>query len=941
MYIRRSVFILFILSFLISGCAIDQKPALKIDYEKFILDNGLEVILHQDKSDPIVSVAIQYHVGSNREKKGRTGLAHLFEHMLFQESQHVGQDQFFKKIEDAGGTLNGGTWNDGTIYYEVVPKNALEMVLWLESDRMGFLLSTVTQEAFENQQSVVQNEKRQAVDNVPYGHTEYIIGKLLYPENHPYNWQVIGSFEDLQNTTIEDVHNFFKTWYGPNNATLVLAGDYDKVQTVEWIKKYFGELKASPPITDAEPQHVQIPETKRAFHQDDFAQSPELNMIFPSVENYHQDSYALDMLGELLSEGKKAPLYQVMVEDKKLAPSVSAFQNSLEIAGEFRFTVRAFPDINLSEVEKAIFEALEKFEQEKFTDMDLARIKAKIETNFYNGISSVLGKSFQLAIYNEYAGSPDFITRDIQNSLDVTETDIWRVYNQYIKGKNFILTSFVPKSKLNLVAENSQRYPITEDKILTDAQKPKSTASEKTIEKIASGFDRSVEPGKGPTPEITIPDIWTHSYQNGLKIFGIEHKELPLVQFSLTIKGGLLMDNLNKVGVANLITDLMMEGTKNKTPLELEEAIDDLGSSISMFTGNESITIRVNTLSSNLENIYKLFEEILLEPRWDTKEFERVKLETIETINRRSVNPSSVASNVYLKLLYGSKHALGHSTLGTEKSVSNIRIADLQNYYNNNFSQSIAHISIVGNISKSDAVDLFSPIATKWSTKEVRLPEYPKPPALKNSKLFFVDIPGARQSQIRIGYLALPFSHPDYYAATVMNYKLGGNFNSFVNMVLREEKGYTYGAFSNFSGFLNPGPFTATSAVQSKTTLESVQIFKDLMTEYRNGLSDADLEFTKNALIQSNSRKFETLGALIGMLNQIATHDLSFDFVKEQEITIKNMTKQSHKELAQKYILPAKMVYLIVGDAKTQMAGLSKIGFGSPVLLDRNGDPVK
>ena len=440
---------------LLGATAVAQDTALKIDYQKYKLDNGLEVILHEDRSDPITAVAILFHVGSNREEVGRTGFAHLFEHMLFQESQHVGQDQFFRKIQGAGGTLNGGTWEDGTIYYEVVPKNALEMVLWLESDRMGFLLPTVTMEAFQNQQNVVQNEKRQRVDNVPYGHTNYVIHKLMYPEQHPYNWQVIGSFEDLQNATIEDIHNFYKKWYGPNNATLVIAGDYDEAQTKAWVQKYFGELKASPAVAEPKAMPVSLTETKRAFHEDNFAQSPEMNMVFPTAPQFKKDSYALDLLGDLLSQGKKAPLYKVLVEEKQLAPDVSARQNSSEIAGDFRIRVRAFPTSDLDDVEKAVKEAFTRFETEKFTEDDLARIKARTETNFYNGINSVFTKAFQLAYYNEYAGSPDFITNDIQNTLDVTSADIWAVYNKYLKDKPYVITSFVPAGKPELTTENS------------------------------------------------------------------------------------------------------------------------------------------------------------------------------------------------------------------------------------------------------------------------------------------------------------------------------------------------------------------------------------------------------------------------------------------------------------------------------------------------------
>ena len=349
---------------------------LSIDYEKYELENGLNVVLHQDKSDPIVSVAIQYGVGSNREKKGRTGFAHLFEHMLFQESENVPQDQFFKTIQDAGGTLNGGTWQDGTVYYEVVPNNALETVLWLESDRMGFLINTVTESAFANQQEVVQNEKRQRVDNNPYGHTSWVIDKNLFPDGHPYSWQVIGELEDLQNATVEDVKEFYDKFYGPNNATLVIAGDFEEGKTKELVEKYFGEIKKRQEVEPLPVQNVTLDETKRLYHEDNFATAPQLNMVWPTVEQYTDDAYALDFLGEILSDGKKAPLYRVLVEDMELASRPFAFNSSDQIAGKFRVSVTANSGVDLDSVETGINKAFALFEEEGVKAEDIERIKA-------------------------------------------------------------------------------------------------------------------------------------------------------------------------------------------------------------------------------------------------------------------------------------------------------------------------------------------------------------------------------------------------------------------------------------------------------------------------------------------------------------------------------------------------------------------------------------
>jgi zinc protease len=944
-YLKNLSILTLALLFILSGCS-QNSTEFKISYKQYKLDNGLNVILHEDKSDPIVSIAILYHVGSNREVKGRTGFAHLFEHMMFQESQHVGQDQLFKKIQGSGGTLNGGTWKDGTVYFEIVPRNALEMALWLESDRMGFLLPTVTQESFENQQEVVQNEKRQSYDNRPYGHTSYVIDKLMYPENHPYNWQTIGEMEDLQNATLADVHEFYNKWYGPNNATLVVAGDFNEEQTKEWIEKYFGELNPSDKVEDMNAMPVVLKETKRAYYEDNFAESPELNMVFPTVEQYTKDAYALDFLGELLAGNKKSPLYKVIVEEKKLAPSVSAYQGSGEIAGTFDIRIRTFPDKKLSDVEEAINEAFILFEKEGFTEKDLERVKARSETNFYNGISSIFSKSFQLAAYNEFAGSPGFITTDLQNTTDVTKEDVLRVYNKYIKDKPYVLTSFVPKGKSELIADNSVVFPISEEIIekqddvaLHEGEQVK--AEDFEVKVVKSSFDRSEEPPMGPDPSLNVPTVWSAELSNGIKAYGIEQNELPLVDFSITIKGGMLLDDMNKIGVANLITDEMMEGTKNKTPIELEEAIDDLGASLSMYTTKESIVIRANCLTSKFNDTYKLVEELLFEPRWDEKEFARIKDETIESINRSKTNPSSVASYVFNKMIYGENSILSNSTVGTIQSVEAITIDDLKNYYEKNFAPELAFITFAGDISESTAMGVFKSLEQKWKRKNVEFPSVNIPEKSTTAKMYFVDFPGAKQSAIRIGVLGLRYTDPDFYKATVMNYKLGGSFNGRVNMILREEKGYTYGARTGFNGSMFPGTFVASSNVRTNTTYESTKIFFNEMKAYREGIPEEELEFTKNALIKSNARRFETLGALRGMLDNIAKYNLPFDYVKDRENEVKNMTLEEHRELARKYINPDIMTCVIAGDAKTQLAKLKDLGMGEPVLVDRDGNILK
>ena len=912
---------------------------LSLEFEKYELDNGLQVVLHQDKSDPIVSLAIQYGVGSNREKTGRTGFAHLFEHMLFQESENVPQDQFFKKIQDAGGTLNGGTWKDGTIYYEVVPNNAMEMIMWLESDRMGYLINTVTESAFYNQQEVVQNEKRQRVDNNPYGHTGWVLDKAIYPEGHPYNWQVIGELVDLQSATIDDVKEFYDKYYGPNNATLVLAGDFETEDAKALIEKYFGEIKRRQEVAKLEPQPVTIAETKRLMHEDNFAKAPQLNMVWPTVQQYTEDAYALDFLGQLMANGKKAPLYKVLVKDKELTSRTRAWNNSQEIAGAFRVNITANDGKSLADIEDGVFEAFQKFETEGITDRDIERIKASLETDFYNGISSVLGKSFQLAQYNVFAGDPGFITQDIENIKKVTKEDVVRVYEKYIKDKPYVITSFVPKGQTELAAKNSEVAAVVEEEIKENVEQAVVEASDEVI-KTPSVFDRSVEPSQGESPKLKIPESWDATLANDMRVYGIEQNELPLVNFSLTIDGGHLLDSFDKVGVANLMTDIMMEGTANKTPEELEEEIELLGASINMRTGRESITIQGNTLVRNFEKTMDLVEEILLEPRWDEEELGRIKTSTINGIKRSAANPNTVARNVSNKLLYGENHPFAYPTSGTEESVESITMDDLKAFYNRNYSPSVTRFHVVGNIGKEQALNALKDLEAKWEAKDVEIPTFEISNARDKSSLYFVDIPNAKQSVINIGYLSMKRTDPDYFPATVMNYKLGGSFSGNVNLILREEKGYTYGARTGFSGSKITGTFSASSSVRTNTTFESVKIFKDEIEKYKNGISQEDLDFTKNALIKSNARRFETQFSLLGMLQNISNYGLPKDYIADEENIVRNMTLEQHKALANKYLDETKMGYLVVGDAATQFDKFKNAGFDEVVLLDKDAKKV-
>ena len=910
-----------------------------IPYERYTLDNGLTVILHQDKSDPIVALATVFHVGSSREEPGKTGFAHFFEHMAFNNSENVPMGANRKMIGELGGTRNGGTWNDGTIYYEVVPKDAFEKLLWIDSDRMGYMINTVTKDALEREKQVVKNEKRQRVDNRPYGHTGSVISSNLYPEDHPYNWSVIGSLEDLQNATLEDVKKFYAKYYGPNNATLVIAGDIEFDETKELVEKWFGEIGKGQPVLDLEPRPVELEQTISLSHEDNFAKLPEIRMVFPTVEEYHKDSYALNALGEILAQGKRAPLYKVIVEEKKLAPGASAYNSSREIAGEFTIRVRANAGTDLDLVKAAIEEALAKFETEGFSEKDLLQIKARQETQFYNGISSVLNKAFNLASYNEFAGSPDFLKQDIASIKAVTKQDIIDVYNKYIKGQHYVMTSFVPKGQLKLAVDGSKDAGVVEEKIVQGAEKDIVVKDEGDYPKTKTSFPRN-EPPLGKTPLLTPPQVWDHQLDNGLRVLGIEQNELPLVQFTLRIEGGHYLERPEKSGVAYILSELMMEGTRDKTPEELEDAIGLLGAGINVEAGDEDITISANTLARNYDKTLSLVEEILLEPRFDPAEFERIKKRLLTRLKQQEGDAPAIASTVSRKMLYGDEHILGIPASGTIETVSAITLDDVKAFYNKNVSPTVSAFHVAGDISQSEVIRSLQRLTTSWDAKQVEWPEYKAKTADEQSQLYFIDVPGAKQSVIIGGQLTFPGASEDYNNLVYANDRLGAGSSARLFQLLRIEKGYTYGAYSYILRLESMSALMAQTSVRANVTKESLDLLTNEIEQYKDTFTQDDFATTQNIVIKRQTREFEILGSLLGVLEDISRFDLPLDYLEHEQKELSNLELSDFKQTIQQYMNPKRMDYLVVGDAKTQLERLGELGLGKPIQLDIKGNQI-
>lgn len=915
-----------------------EKQGFSLPYEKFTLSNGLEVILHEDHSDPIVAVATVMHVGSNREKPGKTGFAHFFEHMSFNDSENTPQGANRKLIPEWGGDRNGGTWSDGTIYYEVVPKDAFDKILWIDSDRLGFMINTVTKEALEAEKQVVKNEKRERVDNAPYGYTDEIIRTNLYPKGHPYSWTVIGSLPDLQAATLDDVKEFYDLYYGANNATLVIAGDIDIKETKKKVERWFGEIRKGPAVNGLAPMPVRLDQIKSLYFEDNFARLPELRMIYPTVENYNKDVYALEALAALLSGSRKSPLFKVIVEEKKQAPSVSMYQSSNEIAGEFVLRVRANAGTSLDDVKASIEEGFARFEKDGFTDSELQRVKAEQETAIYQGISTVLNKAFTLAQDNEFKGDPAWIIKAAALTNAVTREDVMRVYNQYIKGQNYLMTSVVPKGQTDLIVKGATPATVWQEEIVAGvANENVARGAEAEVAKTKTKYDRS-EPGFGEAPLFKMPEIWDGKLSVGMNVLGIENNEVPLVTFDITIPGGHSFDPLEKAGLANLMAQLMMQGTAKRTPAELEEALGLLGSSIVIQCTAEEIRLVANCMAKNFDQTFALAKEMLLEPRWDAAEYERLKIALETSLKGTEANAQAIASRAFYKLLYGPQHILGLPTSGTLQTTANITLDDVKGFYAAYISPANASVHIAGALNKATALKSIETL-NAWKANQVSPPAAGTIASATPGNVYFIDFPGAKQSVIYAGSLALSGEDDNTSRLEFANEILGGGSSGKLFQTLRIDKGYTYGAYSYISKLKEKAPFVVTTSVRSNATLPSLQIIESMVKDYGTSFSEKEVATTQNKVLKSNTLAYESLGAKLALLREISKYGKSRKFIEEDQQELMKMSLADFRNVINKYMTEGNQFYLVVGDKETQLGEVKQLK-GKVTLLDSAGAVV-
>jgi len=909
---------------------------LVIPYEKYVLPNGLTVILAEDHSDPLVHVDVTYHVGSAREEIGKSGFAHFFEHMMFQGSDHVANGDHFKIITEAGGTLNGSTNRDRTNYYETVPANQLEKMLWLESDRMGFLLDAVTQQKFEVQRATVKNERGQNYDNRPYGLAGEVTSKNLYPYGHPYSWLTIGYIEELNKVGVNDLKNFFLRWYGPNNATVTIGGDIDPKQTLAWVVKYFGGIPRGPVVKNASFPAPVLSADRYVSYTDNYAKLPLLSITYPGVKVYAKDMSALDALSEIIGQGRNSIFYKNFVKTRKAAQA-SMNSSNTELAGEITIRVVPFPGQTLADAKKLVDESLAEFEKTGVSDDALVRFKASAEANYINGLSSVSGKVSELAQAQYLTGNPNQIGRELADIRAVTKEDVMRVYNQYVKGKPAVILSVLPKGGA-IQAAATDNYTVN----TAGYKAPDYGYNGLTYKKATDKFDRAAKPGIGANPAIKVPVMWTSTTANGIKIVGTQNSEIPSVDMSISIKGGGMyaIANPSKAGVASIVARMMSEDTKNYTSEQFTSELDKLGSNISVFAGSDAITISVSSLTKNLTKTTALLQERLLNPKFTQDALDRIKKQAIEGFKQAKTQPAGVASTVYSKILYGTDNVRTYATGGNEETVAGITLKDVQDYYDNYFSPSLTKIVVVGDVNEGTAKGSLA-FLNSWKDKKVTVPAPAEGKTFDKTTLYLVDIPGAAQSEIRIGYLdKLNYDVTgDYYKLGIANYILGGAFNSHINLNLREKRGWTYGARSGFISGKNGGEFTASAGVLATATDSSVvEFIKEIRNYQKTGITPEELKFTQTSIGQSDARRYETNGQKAAFLSRILEYDLKPTFVDEQNKILSTITPAEINQLAAKYLNTDNMVILVVGDKARIMPGLQKLGY--PIVeLDSDGKP--
>jgi len=880
-----------------------------IPFEKFVLDNGLTLIVHEDHKAPIVAVNVWYHVGSKNEKPGKTGFAHLFEHLMFNGSENF-DDDYFQALERVGATdLNGTTNEDRTNYFQNVPSTALDVALWMESDRMGHLLGAITQEKLDEQRGVVQNEKRQGEDR-PYGKVFNILTENSYPAGHPYSWTVIGSMADLDAASVEDVHEWFEAYYGAANATLVVAGDVEATDVHARVQRYFGSIPAGPPLTRPEVWVAKRTEEKRLVHYDRVPQA-RLYMAWNVPEWGSVEADQLELITDLLGGGKTSRLHKRLVFEDQTCTDVTVGNYVGELGSVFYLWVTAQPGGDLAQIETVLREELGQFLQEGPDKRELQRVQTQHVAGALRGserIGGFGGKSDLLAESQVYGGTPDFYRTRLQRVRSATASQLQRT-----------ATAWLSDGAIVLEVHPSPEYSVSD-----------------------AAVDRSAVPVVDSYPAPDFPELQEARLSNNLRVLLAERHAMPTVELRLLIDAGYAADQFGAPGTAKLTFDMLDEGTKKRTSLQISEQLSLLGAILSSGSNLDISTVSLSALTANLDASLELFADVVLNPSFPQDQFDRLRQLQLAAIQREKATPVEMALRVFPGLLYGDDHAYGlpFRGSGSEASVSALVREDLQAFHSTWIRPNNATLVVVGDITMDGVTRVLEKHLAKWKVGDAPAKNIAAVVHRSTPEVYLIDRPGSEQSIIFAAHVAPPKSDARDLAINSMNDILGGKFTARINMNLREDKGWAYGAYSMLFDARGQRPFLVYAPVQTDKTAESMA---EILLELTGITQDTpptaeELAKVKDSGTLTLPGRWETGGAVAGSVAQMVRFGLPSDYWQTYAEAVRGLSVADVSAAARDVVLPGRLVWVIVGDRTQIEAPIRALGFGEVQLLDAEGN---
>ena len=902
-----------------------------IKFEKYTLPNGLVVILSEDHRLPLVSTNIWYHVGPANEIAGRTGFAHLFEHMMFEGSKHVPGNAHIRYLEAAGASdLNGTTDFDRTNYFETLPANQLELALWLESDRMGYLPDRLDQASLTNQQDVVRNERRQSIENTPYGIVEEQIFHKLFPKGHPYYADVMGSHADIQAAKLADVRNFFKLYYAPNNASLAIVGDFDPAQAKQLVEKYFGPLKRGAPVPKIAVMTPPITSEKRAVVHDQ-VELPRVYEAWLTSPIFKPGDASADLSSDILGGGKSSRLYKKLVYEKQIALDVSASQNSLTLGSVFEIVVTARPGHTAEEIEKAINQELDAFRKDGPTPAELERAQNGIETRMVQGLERLGGfggVADRLNEYNHYLGTPDYIAQDLARYQKATVASIRGFAEAQLKPNARVVVYGIP-GKPDLGPDVPT--PKTE-------QKGKSTGGE-AVNADAPWRENPPQPAAARALNLPIPQIF--KLDNGLTVIYSYRPGLPVAAANLVFSTGSGANPIDKPGLASFTANMLQQGTATRNAIQIADEAALLGASLSSGANMDGSNVGTSSLSKNFSGALDLVADMVLHPTFPPDEVERRRASRLAAFADDRGNPNVVVSRVGVASLFGPRHPFGYDNAGTEESNKAMSRDDMMNFWKANYVPNNAALVVAGNIPLDEMKAMAQQKFGAWKSGTAARPQIGTPETTK-ARIVIVDRPGAQQTMVRLLQLGVGRATPDYAALEVMNSELGGLFSSRINLNLREEHGYTYGANSVFVYRRSQGYFAAGGGIRTDATAPAVtEMLKEIHRMIDTPMTPDELSLTKDSQSRSLPGLFEASNEAAGVLAEIFLYDLSPDYYAKLPERLSAVTTADAETVAKKYLHPDQMILICVGDRAKIEPELVKLDLGAIEIRDTDGKVVK